>query len=191
LHPKYIFSKKDREKEIKKFCNTPSSYFIDKENGLKGLKDFKKYLYMNSFIHVYALFHCIVALFSGAIIIAIPFIVANLYCIMLQRYNYIRIDNVIKKYEEFEKKKINNIKDKIKENINKPNISIYSPKKKINKNEKTIDCMLDNLSLKNLKKLKKLIEINQTYNNKFLYTTFEEENKVYELRAKVNQKKKI
>lgn len=48
--------------------------------------------------------------------------------------------------------------------------------------------MLDNLSLKNLKKLKKSIEINQTYKNKLLYATFEEEKKSYELSAKVKQK---
>lgn len=189
VHPKYIFSKKDRKKEIKKFRNTPSNYFVDKEAGLKGLKDFKQWIYIHTFIHIYALFHCIVGLFSGFTVIAIPFTILNLYCLMLQRYNYVRINNVIKKNEESEKKKRNNIKDKIKENINNPHISIYSPKKKINENDKTIDSMLDNLSLKNLKELKKLIERNQAYNNKFLYATFEEEKKAYELRAKVKQKK--
>ena len=188
LHPKYIFSKNNRKKAINKFHNTPSNYFIDKDAGLKGLKDFNQWIYIHSFIHIYALLHCVAGLFSTFTVIAIPFTIANLYCLMLQRYNYIRINNVIKKHEEFEKKKISNIKNEIKENINKPNISIYSSKKKINENDKTIDSMLENLSLKNLKKLKKLIEINQIYNNKFLYTTFEEENKSYELGAKVKQK---
>lgn len=86
---------------------------MKKGNGLKDLKDFKKCLYFNSGIHICVLIICIINLFIRSFIIQIPFIILNLYCLMLQRYNYIRINNIIKKYEDIENKKINNIKDEI------------------------------------------------------------------------------
>jgi len=186
--PLYIIFKIPKEKRKTIFRNSPSNYFMKKGNGLKDLKDFKKWLYFNSAIHIYALLKCIMSIINGAFIFEIPHIILNLYCIMLQRYNYIRINNTIKKYEEIEKKKTENLKEEIKSNIEKPHISIYIPKKKFYEKDKTIDSMLENLSLKSLKELKYLIERYQLYNSKYLYVTFEEKKQNYELRAKVKQK---
>lgn len=162
---------------------------MKKGNGLKDLKSFKKWLYINAGIHIYALIPCIRGLLTGTVIIEIPFIILNLYCIMLQRYNYIRIDNTIKKYEKIEQKKINYIKEEIKENIEDPRISSYTYKKKSNISYETIDSMLNNLSLKNLKILKNLIETKQLCNSNYLYASFFETNEAYKIDTKVKTKK--
>lgn len=184
--PLYIIFKIPKSERKNLFHNSPSNYFMKKGNGLKDLKDFKKWLYFNAAIHVHALIRCIIGLFNGTLIIQIPFIILNLYCIMLQRYNYIRIDNTIKKYEEIEKTKINNFKENIREKIEEPHINVYTRK---NKENETLDSVLDDLSLKNLKALKNLIETKQICKTKFLYTTINQENKNYEIRAKVKAKK--
>lgn len=186
--PFFIIFKVPKEKRKDTFHNSQMNYFMKKGNGLKDLKDFKKWLYVNAGIHVYALLICIKGLLTGTFIIEIPFIILNLYCIILQRYNYIRIDNTIKKYEDIEKKKICSIKKTIKDNIEETHISIYSPKKKINESDKTLDSMLDNLSLKNLKELKNLIQTKQIFNSKYLYATFEEKNESYKIDTKVKTK---
>lgn len=187
--PFFIIFKVPKEKRKNTFYKFQTNYFMEKGNGLKDLKSFKKWLYINAGIHIYALVPCIRSLLTGTFIIEIPFIILNLYCIMLQRYNYIRIDNTIKKYEDIEKKKICSIKEEIKDNIEETHISIYSPKKKINESDKTLDNVLDNLSLKSLRELKKLIETKQICNNKYLYATFKEKEKKYKINTKVKAKK--
>ena len=140
------------------------NYFMKKGNGLQDLKDYLKWPRINGTLHLIAFIPCIRGLLLGTFIIEIPLIILNTYCIMLQRYNYVRINNAIKKFEEIEKKKISNMKEQIKDNIEDSQISVYNYKKKKKEKNKTIDDMLDNLSLKSLKELKKEIETKQIYN---------------------------
>ena len=102
-------------------CNSASNYNLGKVKSLEDVKKFKKQLFINSGIHVWALSVCLpnflkviggTASLSTAII-NLTCIGINLYCIMLQRYNGIRINQLIEKMTpryERQKDAINTIK---------------------------------------------------------------------------------
>lgn len=187
-YPIFILSKIPKEQRKKIFYNSPSNYFMKKGNGLQDLKDFKKMLYLNSSIHVIALIFPIIN-FNG--LFELFFILLNLYCIMLQRYNYIRINQTINKHKLFQENKIKLIKNEIKEKDSLLKEHTYSfgiigKKQK----EKTLDELLENASLERLKQIKILLE-NMSQQEKLYYycpnliyssTYFEEKNKNYCLR---------
>lgn len=187
-----IFTKKSKEELEKNFYNTPSNYFMKKGNGISDLKDFKKFLYINSAIHILALIPCITGLLAGGFIIDIPLIIFNLYCIMLQRYNYIRIDSVIKKHENEENKQKEKLKEIIKENTDEQKIIHYTSFKGLSTQyvDKKIDLdeFLNLISLNDLKRLKNnLIKLQNieypTLRNK-VYT----EKDCYKVYAKIKKK---
>lgn len=73
---------------------------------LKNVKSFKKMLLFNASIHIWAISNNIRYFieftipngsFSFSDIFVIIAFVINLYCIMLQRYNWLRINKVLKK----------------------------------------------------------------------------------------------
>ena len=78
-----------------------------KDTSLQGLKDFKKFLYYNGFIHVknsliYSLIIIPASFIPGVRMInmvLIPLLIMNLYCIMLQRYTYLRTQETIRMKE--------------------------------------------------------------------------------------------
>lgn len=78
------------------------NYYLESYN-LKAVDDFKKQLWFNAKIHIFAIILNIICLcttsniisFSALIQVILFFI--NLYCIMLQRYNYLRIKRVLNK----------------------------------------------------------------------------------------------
>ena len=95
-----------REERYNSIYNTPSNYNMKKGHGIQDLRDFKKQLLLNAVIHLSALIACIpsflnviggtATLFTT---IATLFLVTiNTYCIMLQRYNQIRIGQIRKAY---------------------------------------------------------------------------------------------
>lgn len=113
--------KKEDRKQL--FYNTPDNYIMKKGNGMQDLIDFKKQLYMNATIHILALLVLsdnVAKVFSGQIptsyaILTMSLVGINSYCIMLQRYNYIRIKHVLEKAknkDNKEKNKDNKIFDK-------------------------------------------------------------------------------
>ena len=119
------------------------NYSIDK------LEEFKKFLYFNGVIHVRNSIGLIVLLilqilFLNPIVLiyVIPSLIKNIYCVMLQRYNYVRINEVI----EIKKKIIENKNLRIAENI-----------KKTNEWQETKKHNID-ISLEQIKNLKKFIE---------------------------------
>lgn len=101
--------KEDRKKRL---YNTPDNYVMKKGNGMHDLKDFKKHLYTNATIHILALLVLsdnIIKVFNGQMPIGytlatISLVGINSYCIMLQRYNYIRINHVLEKGKAKENK---------------------------------------------------------------------------------------
>jgi len=106
------------KEERKNFLyNTASNYRMKKGNGLQDLRDFKKMLFFNGSIHFLGLIYgitCIIGCMMGplsifSIIFHFLFACINFDCIMLQRYNYIRLNKVLKKgekLEEIKKKKL-------------------------------------------------------------------------------------
>lgn len=103
--------------------NRASNYNLGKVKSLEDVKKFKKQLFINSGIHVWALSFCLpnflkvivgTASLSTAIM-NLTCIGINLYCIMLQRYNGIRINQLIEKMTpRYERQK-----DAIKEELRK------------------------------------------------------------------------
>ena len=78
-----------------------------KNRNIDELKEFRKFLYFNGFIHVRntAIVASVIALQAVFLspwlyLYTIPSLVKNLYCVMLQRYNYIRINKVIEAKEQ-------------------------------------------------------------------------------------------
>lgn len=105
----FRMKKEDRKKM---FYNTPDNYVMKKGNGMQDLKDFKKHLYTNAIIHLIALLVLsdnIIKVFNGQMpfgytLATISLVGINSYCIMLQRYNYIRINHVLEKAKAKENK---------------------------------------------------------------------------------------
>ena len=81
------------------------NYHVEKNN-VDNYKSFKKYLYYNGNIHVRNVLKemgtlLVLLMFFNKIAMAILLadILKNLYCVMLQRYNYIRINQYVDKKE--------------------------------------------------------------------------------------------
>lgn len=154
--PFYIMEKIPKE-EWKETFHSTINYFMKKGNGSQDLKDFKKYLYLNSSIHIIAAMFNISSMLSGNFTV-IPIFILNIYCILLQRYNYIRIDTTIKKLVKVEKRKIEKIKIELKEKNNQvKNLSYTIGRISEEKKETNIDELLNDASLEKLRKIKKLL----------------------------------
>lgn len=140
--------------------NTPSNYTMEKGNGIQDLKDFKKELFFNTSIHIVSLIYCIpnfLAIIENSAslftIVTMPFFAsANVYCIMLQRYNQIRINQVIKKGKIHEESK----KSKLKEELIEESLLLSKPTYKVvNKHNKekniTFEELLETVNYEQLK----------------------------------------
>lgn len=87
-----------------------TNYYL-KDLSLKSVKDFRKWLWFNALVHIFGFMYSAIWIiyiiinihlysFYASIlfiIIHIIFLILNLYCIMLQRYNYLRIKKVLKR----------------------------------------------------------------------------------------------
>ena len=103
LFPSLILIGMNKEERKEAFNNTTGNYRIKKGHGKKDLEDFIPWLYVNGTIHASLAVWCLLTLVAahslGTIISNSIALGINLYCIMLQRYNYIRIKEGIEKYE--------------------------------------------------------------------------------------------
>ena len=105
----FSFNKLSKE-ERKRILNEPSNYNMKKGNGIQDLRDFKDELKFNSRVHIIGVIVCLVGFvftFSNpslvvANIIWLFFLILNAYCVMLQRYNLIRIHEAEEKYEKLQ-----------------------------------------------------------------------------------------
>jgi len=143
-----------------------------KSNNIDELENFQKFLYFNGFIHVRNFVILFIFLIFQSIylnpmflIYTIPALIKNAYCVMLQRYNYIRINHVIKlKKHQIQQRNIKKM-EKIQESealsrVKKDNVEvtleqIQNLKKFI---QGTDDVYLDTQSLNLLYLLKELAE---------------------------------
>lgn len=122
---------KDKKKNI--------NYHINDCKDLVSIDKFKKYLYYNGFIHVKNLIFGSVGLALMIILNAsvVPVIalstllLKDAYCVMLQRYNWIRITRHEEKLKARERKRI----DKVKSNIDKEKVEEVIINNKVNREE--------------------------------------------------------
>lgn len=93
-----------------KYFKSSSNYRMKKGNGMQDLRDLKKMLLLNGSLHSLFLLHNFVLILKainlGSFLgLALLPLVINGYCVMLQRYNWLRIERVLKKCEPIEKAK--------------------------------------------------------------------------------------
>ena len=134
------------------------NYNIGKTTSIDKIKGFKKWLYINTSIHIFGVIVCFksafitpdISLYSKIINISLTCV--NLYCIMLQRYNVIRINDTIKRLKPHYEKR----KEKIIEEIKKEDTLLkdYTYKivdKKENEEVITFDTLIENATIDDLK----------------------------------------
>lgn len=132
---KYIIGLKDslisakylnKPKKIEEYKKKHTNYSLGTGRSLDDLRKHKKELFLNGSIHAISLLGCISILLTP---VAFPLTslslvgytatvlltVVNTYCIMLQRYNWVRINKVIKKHKPTEIKKKKEIRKELKE----------------------------------------------------------------------------
>ncbi len=110
-----------KEERYNLIYNVPANYKMKKGHGIQDLRDFKKKLLFNAGMHIFSLIMCIPCFLKiigstasiSTTIITLFFVTTNIYCIMLQRYNHIRINQVIKKGEPREEAKKNKLKEEL------------------------------------------------------------------------------
>lgn len=139
--------------------HTSSNYNIGNIRSFENIRKFKVALYVNSSIHLTLLlinFPIFVELFNGnlSLLISILSIASagiNLYCLMLQRYNCIRINQVIHKMSSKYEKKKEKIKEELtKQNSKQKNLSYTIIDKKQNESNISFEDFICKASLKEL-----------------------------------------
>ena len=165
IYPLTIKMTKEERKEF--IYNLDSIYNIGKVKNMDAVKNHKKKLLFNAVVHIIGLILCALSypsIFNGTAslssTIAIPILsVINTYCIMLQRYNQIRINEFIKRKTPFYEKK----KERAKEELKKEDSLLKEHTFKIvdrNKKEKklTFDEIINTASLSQLTEYRKKLE---------------------------------
>ena len=133
-----IIHKRDKGKNI--------NYHIKNSNDRESVDSFKKYLYYNGFIHTKNLITgipiIVFAILCGQnLLFLIPlilFLINDVYCVMLQRYNWLKISEFEKKLEIRDEKKI----DLSQKNFAKKEIKIKMIEKDVSS-----DIMIEKLQL--------------------------------------------
>jgi len=170
------------------------------------LENFKKYLYYNGFIHVknsifVSLTIIAVLLFFDKLLLIylIPSLIKNIYCVMLQRYNYIRISQRVQKKEQIILKNNINKREEFKESECYKNLELSNKEnivEELNKLKKFLsgeeDAIFDNLSIEALTLLKEYLETIKRRNNEIVNFesnfNYEDTNKTEEVLVR-NRKK--
>lgn len=170
------------KEERKNFLNnTASNYNLGKVKSLEDVKKFKKQLFINAGFHIYGLFVCLpnfLKVIDGAAslsttIINLTCIGINLYCIMLQRYNGIRINKLIEKMTpRYERQK-----DIIKEELRKDDSLLLEHTYKIvDKKERetniTFEDLIANANIEQLKKYREYLAYFQSVNQSIQENAF-------------------
>ena len=160
--------KKTKEERIEYLYSVPTNYTIGKDRDLDSIKIFRSKLITNALIHIWAF-----SLALGSFLIDIKHPESNIrslittvligfgvntYCVMLQRYNYIRIKDIIKRMQVREDKKKEVVKQEIIEKdltLNEHEYTIINKRGK--EKPVTFQELLNNSSLAELKALKESI----------------------------------
>lgn len=169
-----LFTLKMSKEERKEYLyHTASNYNLGEVKSLEDVKKFKKQLFSNARIHLFgllvlipnfikiiggtaALSYTIITLIAGGI---------NLYCVMLQRYNCIRINQLIKKMTpRYERQR-----DEIKEELRKEDSLLLEHTYKIvDKKERetsiTFEDLIANANIEQLKQYREYLAYFQSVN---------------------------
>jgi len=157
------FSKEYVDSVLQQVSN---NYFIGQRDGIKSLKKFKYSLLFNASIHTSLLiinvphyYNLLNGNYSFLASINVIFgFTLNSYCIMLQRYNQIRINKVIKRYEKVDFSKREKLKNKITSSQVNRNVISYKLVNNSSYDDVDLDELVKNANLNQLKILKESLE---------------------------------
>lgn len=98
-----------------------TNYHIGKVGGLENIKRYKKWLWFNALIHISCFFSINFSVLeliknSGSLFNIIWLLILdiiNVYCVMLQRYNCIRINRLVKKHEKGYEERKSKIREEV------------------------------------------------------------------------------
>lgn len=165
--------KMPKEERKTSLYNTASNYNIGKEKSFENIKKFKKQLFKNAGIHIFALLAFLPSFIKiilgtaslSTTIIVLSAMVMNIYCIMLQRYNCIRINQLIEKMTPRYEKQKDAIKEEL---IEKDSLLLEHSYKIIDKKEKEISVnfedLIANASIQELKQYRNYLAYLQIVN---------------------------
>lgn len=173
IFPFTIGMTKEERKNFISSC--PNNYIVGKTLDIDKFRKFKKMLLINTSIHIFGLVVCAPNFLKTIGIIdaylSIPaminnmiLIIINCYCIMLQRYNWIRINNLIEKAKPREEKKKDSLKREL-ENIDQllPSHCYKIVNRFQKETEISLDELLNESSLQQLKNYKENLMYFQCY----------------------------
>lgn len=153
--PISLLLEKEQRREL--YNNARDNYKIGKVSELKDIKTFKRNLYFNGSIHlILTLLNALIfisPLSPVMFILNLASLLINAYCVMLQRYNCIRINNMLSRCEPIEKKKQEELQRKlqtdefIERNIDHKILNF----KKVTEKEITFEEFLNTASLSQIK----------------------------------------
>ena len=171
----YPFTIKMSKEERHNFLNNiASNYNIGKVNSLEAVKKYKKQIFLNAGIHVCGFSICLpnfIKVIGGTAslpttILTSTFMGLNLYCVMLQRYNCIRINELIKRMTPRYERQKDTIKAELKKEDSKLTEHTYKiiDKKGI-ENNITFDDLISNANIEQLKQYREYLMGLQTIEN--------------------------
>lgn len=170
------------EEEIQNSLNSQSNYNIGKINSMEDVVNFKKMLYLNALIHTFAMIPCLIAFINATNLLFLLLTIINIYCIILQRYNCIRINKLIKKMTPHYERQRNKIKEEIEKEY--ALLEEHTNEKVLERTENsiTLDEIINNSSIDDLKKYREFLrkcieeenqeELDNTFENKKLKLEF-------------------
>ena len=169
LNAKYIL-------RVKKDNENPGTYFIGKLT-YENMNVYKKGIFANAAIHIVGALFCMYHLFPVASTAFVVGTILNLYLVMLQRYNYIKLKRVMNTIKPRYERKREELKNDILETdskIKEHEYSIMTSKDK----EKVIDIdtIINKSSLDDLKKMSEFLknfEENEYDNDKYAFLDFQ------------------
>lgn len=140
------------KEKIFKINHIKSNYFIGKINSMEDVKKFKTSLIFNSSIHIFALLNLYI--FRNRTLVNLIFwTIINSYCLMLQRYNWIRINDTIRKMTPRYEKQKAKITNELQETEKKLPEHLYKiVDKKDREKEISFEELISNANIEELKK---------------------------------------
>lgn len=155
------------------FNGSRNSYTIGKIKNLEDINSFKKMLLFNFIPHligILAFLLSIPSIINGvySVVELIEIVITtiiNVYCTMLQRYNWIRINQVIKKQTPKYEQQKEEMKEKLMQTdsqIKPHSYKIINIRKRTEKNI-TFEELLETANIKQLKKYRELLEDYKKY----------------------------
>lgn len=165
LSPFNILNKlsiEDIKEKREKAYHIASNYNLGKVRSVKDVEKYKNKIYLNSAIHISGLLVCLPGFFRtingissmSFSIINLICILINSYCIMLQRYNCIRINQLIERMKVREEKQKNNLKKELVKSdslLLEHTYKIVDSKEKNKETKITIEELIDKADIEKLK----------------------------------------